>query len=59
MYNAARRAALYIEAQRMLYDQVPVIPLVYPQSMVALDKRVEGYRSNPFNTHDFRAVGVK
>ncbi len=57
--DAAKRTELYTQAQRLLYDEVPVIPLVYPMVMTAINKRVSGFVPSPFNTLDFRAVTVK
>ena len=57
--DSGKRTALYTQAQRLVYDEVPVIPLVYPVVMTALNKRVSGYVASPFNNLDFRAVVVK
>jgi dipeptide transport system substrate-binding protein len=55
----ARRAALYQQAQKLLYDDVGVIPGVYPVYMTAVNKRVSGYVPDPFTRNDFRNVSVK
>ena len=57
--DVAQRTALYIRAQRVLYDDVGLIPLVYPERFTAVNKRVQGYAPNLLNLHDFRAVTVK
>ena len=57
--DAAKRTELYTQAQRLLYDEVPVIPLTYPMIMTAVNKRVAGFVPSPFNNLDFRAVSVK
>jgi len=57
--DPARRSALYVQAQRLVYDEVPVIPMFYPKVMTALNKRVSGFVASPFSNLDFRAVSVK
>jgi len=57
--DMARRTALYQQAQRVLYDDVGLIPLVYPETNTVVNKRVSGYVPNPLALHDFRAVSVK
>jgi dipeptide transport system substrate-binding protein len=57
--DIAQRTALYKQAQRVLYDDVGLIPLAYPESNTVVNKRVQGYAPNPLNLHDFRAVTVK
>jgi dipeptide transport system substrate-binding protein len=54
-----KRTELYVKAQKLIYDEVPVIPTVYPVNMTALNKRVQGWVPNPFAHNDFRAVGLK
>jgi len=54
-----KRTELYVKAQKLVYDEVAVIPTVYPVNMTALNKRVEGFVPNPFTHNDFRAVSVK
>ncbi|HET7795988.1 MAG TPA: ABC transporter substrate-binding protein [Rhizobacter sp.] len=54
-----KRAEIYVKAQRLAYDEVAVIPTVYPVNMVALNKRVQGFVPDPFTHSDFRAVSVK
>jgi dipeptide transport system substrate-binding protein len=54
-----KRTELYVKAQKMLYDEVAVIPTVYPVNMVAVNKKVQGFVSSPFTHSDFRAVSVK
>jgi dipeptide transport system substrate-binding protein len=54
-----RRTDFYVQAQRLVYDEVPVIPLVYPMVMTALNQRVTGFVASPLNIADFRSVSVK
>ena len=57
--DMAQRTSLYKQAQRVLYDDVGLIPLVYPETNTVVSKRVQGYAPNPLALHDFRAVSVK
>lgn len=54
-----KRTELYVKAQKLIYDEVPVIPTVYPVNMTAINKRVQGMVPNPFTHNDFRAVSLK
>ena len=55
----SERVALYERAQRLLYEEVGLIPLVYRVRTIAASKRLQNYTPNAFGLHDFRAVGVK
>jgi dipeptide transport system substrate-binding protein len=48
-FDTARRTALYTQAQGMLWEDVPVIPLTYPLVITALHQRVQGFVPSPFN----------
>jgi dipeptide transport system substrate-binding protein len=54
-----KRTEMYVKAQKTLYDEVGLIPMVYPVYMTAVNKRVSGYVPSPFANNDFRAVSVK
>jgi len=54
-----KRTELYVKAQKLMYDEVGMIPMVYPVYMTAVSKKVSGYLPNPFANNDFRAVSVK
>ncbi|HSI60193.1 MAG TPA: ABC transporter substrate-binding protein [Ideonella sp.] len=54
-----RRTELYTQAQRLLYDEVGVIPAVYPVYMTAVNRRVLGFVPDPFTNNDFRGVSLK
>ena len=58
MTDPAQRTALYKQAQRLLYDEVGLIPTVYPAYMTAINKRAKGFVTNPFANNDFRTVSV-
>lgn len=57
--DLAKRTVLYQQAQRILYDEVGLIPLVYPETNTVVSKRVTGFAPNPLALHDFRHVAVK
>lgn len=57
--DVAQRTAFYARAERLLYDEVAVIPTAYPQASTGVNRRVQGYVPSPFGLHDFRAVSVK
>ncbi|MED5620962.1 ABC transporter substrate-binding protein [Ideonella sp. BN130291] len=54
-----KRIELYTKAQKLVYDEVGMIPGVYPVYMTAVNKRVSGYIPDPFTHNDFRSVSVK
>jgi dipeptide transport system substrate-binding protein len=56
--DRARREALYLKAQRMVDDEVALIPTVYPQYFVATHRKVKGYIRSPVTDLDFRGVSV-
>lgn len=57
--DKARRTALYQQAQRLIHEEVGVIPTVYPVVMTALGQRVQGFVPSPFAGNDFRSVSLK
>ena len=57
--DIARRTELYKKAQRLLYDEVGLIPLTYPQTFLVMHKRVSGFVPSPMDVVDFRGVSVK
>ena len=56
--DRATRTQLYQQAQRIVFDAVPVIPTVYPQYYTAVSPRVKGFRAGPLADLDFRGVRV-
>jgi dipeptide transport system substrate-binding protein len=56
--DRAKRTELYKKAQRILYDEVPLIPTVYPEYFTAVNKRVKGFIAGPLADLDFRGVSV-
>ncbi len=57
--DRARRSELYRQAQRLVYDEVALIPLLYPGGTVVLSPRVQAYVPGALGLHDFRAVRLK
>ena len=49
----------YKEAQDIIYDQYPIIPLAYVKSVVALRPNVTGYNANPTGIESWATVGFK
>jgi dipeptide transport system substrate-binding protein len=43
----------------VLYDDVGMVPLVYPVNMTAVNNKVKGFLPNPFANNDFRHVSVE
>jgi dipeptide transport system substrate-binding protein len=56
--DRAKRIDLYKKAQKILYDEVPQIPTVYPEYFTAVNKRVKGFIAGPLADLDFRGVSV-
>jgi dipeptide transport system substrate-binding protein len=56
--DRAKRLDLYKKTQRILYDEVPQIPTVYPEYFTAVNKRVKGFIAGPLADLDFRGVSV-
>ncbi|HEU4458300.1 MAG TPA: ABC transporter substrate-binding protein [Methylibium sp.] len=56
--DRAKRIELYKKAQRILYDEVPLIPTVYPEYFTVVNKRVKGFVAGPLADLDFRGVSV-
>ena len=57
--DRAKRVELYKKAQRILYDEVPQIPTVYPDYFTAVNKRVKGFIASPLADLDFRGVSLE
>jgi dipeptide transport system substrate-binding protein len=56
--NRAQRITLYRQAQKILYDELPLIPTVYPMYFIAVNKRVKGFVNSPRADLDFRGVSL-
>ncbi len=51
--DTTRRRAMYVEIQRLVAEDLPVIPLWYPNNEVVAARRVEGIRTHGSGTFDF------
>lgn len=56
--DRSQRVELYRKAQRWVFDEVPLIPTVYPRVFTALHESVRGFIGSPFADLDFRNVSV-
>ena len=56
--DRSQRVALYGLAQRRVFDEVPVIPAVYPEYFTAVHESVHGFIHSPFTDLEFRNVTV-
>lgn len=56
--DRSQRVELYRRAQRWVFDEVPLIPTVYPRVFTALHESVRGFIGSPFADLDFRNVSV-
>jgi len=56
--DQTRRTELYVKAQRLIYEEVPLIPSVYPQNFVAVHEKVRGFVPNPRADLDLRGVSL-
>jgi dipeptide transport system substrate-binding protein len=57
--DPAKREALYKHAQHIVFDAVPVIPLVWPESTVVVDKRLQGFVPSPMYHFEFRNASLQ
>ena len=56
--DRARRTELYVKAQRIIHEEVPLIPSVYPENFVAVHEKVRGFVPNPRADLDLRGVSL-
>lgn len=57
--NLRERRDPYKEAQDIIYDQLPVIPLAYVKGVVVLRPNVTGYSANPSGVESWASVTLK
>lgn len=57
--DLAERREPYKEAQDIIYDQLPIIPLAYVKGVVALRPNVTGYFANPSGIDSWASVALK
>jgi dipeptide transport system substrate-binding protein len=56
--DPATRAGLYAEAQRILADEAPVVPLAHVAVTVATVAGVTGLVADPFGRHNFETADI-
>ena len=57
--DQAKRDALYRRAQAIYRDDAPWVPLTYPTTAIATNKRVMNMKVSPFGLNNYSAVDVK
>lgn len=53
------RTELYMEAQRMLHEGLPAVPIAHSEPVVMVRAWMSGYRLNPREMHDFTEVVIE
>jgi oligopeptide transport system substrate-binding protein len=54
-----RRAALMAEAEQLVLDAAPIIPVYYESSKMVVGERVQGWVNNPWRLHQSRWLCVE
>jgi dipeptide transport system substrate-binding protein len=57
--ETAKRDALYRRAQGLFREGAPWVPLVYPTTAIATNKRVVGMKVSPFGLNNYAGVDLK
>jgi ABC-type transport system substrate-binding protein len=57
--DEAKRKDLYIKAQRKIKEDAPLIPLYYPNFMIAIRPDIEGARADPTRVYNVRDITFK
>ena len=57
--DMVQRTAIYQRAQKRVFDEVALIPMVHRPQLTAVHKRVRGFVQTPFGGRDFRAVSLE
>lgn len=53
-----QRSAIYTKAQRIVFDEVAVMPTLNSPLVTTVHQRVHGFTANPFGTIDLRGVRI-
>jgi peptide/nickel transport system substrate-binding protein len=56
--DQGRRQALYDQANQIIHDQIPAVPIVHNSSAIAFSKDVRGIKPSPLNLEFFWPVSV-
>ncbi|MGL5253692.1 MAG: ABC transporter substrate-binding protein [Brevinema sp.] len=57
--NPQTRINLYNQAQEIIYNEAPMIPLFYTFNNVAMAKNIEGFVLNQFSMHEIKFISKK
>jgi oligopeptide transport system substrate-binding protein len=57
--DEAKRTANYQQAEKLIMDQLPVVPIVQFQTHAVVSDRVEGLQLNAYGTFDATQVHLK
>jgi peptide/nickel transport system substrate-binding protein len=55
----ARRKELYVQAQRQIAQDSPIVPLYYPNFMIAFRPEIEGAKAEPTRVYNVRDIRFK
>jgi peptide/nickel transport system substrate-binding protein len=58
-FDAAKRADLYKQAQALIYEDVPLVPLVHNAQVVAIRANVQGFQLQPTGLLRFADMSVE
>lgn len=53
-----KRKELYAQAQKIIYQDIPLIPLYYSPEFVGIKKNIKGFYFSPTFTHSLRNVSI-
>jgi len=54
--DLAKREQIYLELQKIFYDEVPIMPLFHVPYPVAMSKDIEGFAQNPLGSYRFEEL---
>lgn len=57
--DQAQRTQLYMEAQKIIHDDAPTVPLVHSQAALAGSKKVKGYVPHATGSESFADVSIE
>ena len=57
--DEAKRKELYIQAQRKIKEDCPIVPLYYPNFMIAIRPEIEGAKADPTRVYNVRDIRFK
>jgi peptide/nickel transport system substrate-binding protein len=57
--DEAKRKEMYVQAQRKLKEDSPLVPLYYPNFMIAMRPEIEGAKADPTRIYNVRDIRFK